>query len=132
MRTEMQERFVEYFCLTGNATKAALMAGYSEKTADVKGCQLKKRYASEIAETTQQMIVDAIPAALAQLKQLVTSAQSESVRLQAVRDLLDRAGLKPIERVEQVNIEQISTSELKRELDLLMHEPDEIIVGTIN
>lgn len=86
----------------------------------------------EIAETTQQMIVDAIPAALAQLKQLVTGAQSESVRLQAVRDLLDRAGLKPVDRVEQVNIEQISTSELKRELDLLMHEDDEVVVGTIN
>ncbi len=90
MKTEMQAQFVEFFCLTGNATKAATMAGYSEKTAYVKGCQLKKQFAREIAEQTQQMIVDSIPGALSQLKNLAESAQSESVRLGAVKDILDQ------------------------------------------
>lgn len=31
--TEKQQRFVEAYIETGNATKAALMAGYSKKTA---------------------------------------------------------------------------------------------------
>ena len=93
MKTEMQAQFVEFFCLTGNATKSATMAGYSEKTAYVKGCQLKKQFAREIAEQTQQIIVDSIPGALSQLKNLAESAQSESVRLGAVKDILDRAGL---------------------------------------
>ena len=132
MKTEMQVQFVEFFCLTGNATKAATMAGYSEKTAYVKGCQLKKQFAREIAEQTQQMIVDSIPGALSQLKNLAESAQSESVRLGAVKDILDRAGLKPVEKVEQTNIEAQSTEELKRELDLLMGVEEIEIPGTLN
>ena len=132
MKTEMQAQFVEFFCLTGNATKAATMAGYSEKTAYVKGCQLKKQFAREIAEQTQQMIVDSIPGALTQLKNLAESAQSESVRLGAVKDILDRAGLKPVEKVEQTNIEAQSTDELKRELDLLMGVEEIEVPGTLN
>ncbi len=132
MKTEMQAQFVEFFCLTGNATKAATMAGYSEKTAYVKGRQLKKQFAREIAEQTQQMIVDSIPGALSQLKNLAESAQSESVRLGAVKDILDRAGLKPVEKVEQTNIEAQSTEELKRELDLLMGVEEIEVPGTLN
>ena len=132
MKTEMQAQFVEFFCLTGNATKSATMAGYSEKTAYVKGCQLKKQFAREIAEQTQQMIVDCIPGALSQLKNLAESAQSESVRLGAVKDILDRAGLKPVEKVEQTNIEAQSTEELKRELDLLMGVEEIEVPGTLN
>ena len=132
MKTEMQAQFVEFFCLTGNATKAATMAGYSEKTAYVKGCQLKKQFAREIAEQTQQMIVDSIPGALSQLKNLAESAQSESVRLGAVKDILDRAGLKPVEKVEQTNIEAQATEELKRELDLLMGVEEIEVPGTLN
>jgi len=132
MKTEMQGQFVEFFCLTGNATKSATMAGYSEKTAYVKGCQLKKQFAREIAEQTQQMIVDSIPGALSQLKNLAESAQSESVRLGAVKDILDRAGLKPVDRVEQTNIEAQSTDELRRELDLLMGVEEIEVPGTLN
>ena len=132
MKTEMQAQFVEFFCLTGNATKAATMAGYSEKTAYVKGCQLKKQFARGIAEQTQQMIVDSIPGALSQLKNLAESAQSESVRLGAVKDILDRAGPKPVEKVEQTNIEAQSTEELKRELDLLMGVEEIEVPGTLN
>jgi len=132
MKTEMQAQFVEFFCLTGNATKSATMAGYSEKTAYVKGCQLKKQFAREIAEQTQQMIVDSIPGALSQLKNLAESAQSESVRLGAVKDILDRAGLKPVDRVEQTNIEAQSTDELRRELELLMGVEEIEAPGTLN
>ena len=40
--TERQEKFVEYYSLTGNAAKSAVEAGYSEKTAKQKGYELKK------------------------------------------------------------------------------------------
>ena len=62
---------------------------------------------------------DAIPGALAQIKQLSAAAESESVRLQAAKDILDRAGLKPTERIEQITVEK-STDELRRELAQLM------------
>ena len=132
MKTEMQEKFVEHFIATGNATKAAMLAGYSEKTAHVKGCQLKKRCAADILEMTQQMMVDATPRAMHILRELSENATSESVKLAAVKDILDRAGLKPVDRVETTNIEQTSTSELRRELESLMSEEIPEPIGTLN
>jgi len=40
--------------------------------------------------------------------------------LGAVRDLLDRAGLKPVERIETTTIEAMSNEEIQRELDALL------------
>ena len=37
--TEKQKKFCDYFIETGNATKAAIFAGYSEKTAAVIGAE---------------------------------------------------------------------------------------------
>ena len=64
----------------------------------------------------------AVPGALAQIVDLAARATSEQVRLQAAKDIMDRAGLKPIERIEK------STDELRKELAQLMGsvtEPDE-------
>ena len=60
-----------------------------------------------------------MPSALAQLKTLSLEAESESVRLQACKDVLDRAGLKPTDRIETITVEK-STIELRAELDSLM------------
>jgi len=49
VRTEKQEAFIEAFCLTGNAAKAAEMAGYSSKAAKQKGYALKKQFTHEIS-----------------------------------------------------------------------------------
>ena len=119
MRTSMQETFVKEFVLTGNATQSAIKAGYSSKTAYQKGHQLKNQFTVEIEDATRQAMRDAIPGALAQIKQLAAAADSESVRLQAAKDILDRAGLKPTERIEQITVEK-STDELRRELAQLM------------
>ena len=53
------------------------------------------------------------------LKQLAREAESESVRLGAIKDLLDRAGLKPIERIETTTVEQMSDEEIRKEIDAL-------------
>jgi len=114
--TILQDKFIEHYTLTGNATKAAIEAGYSEKTAKIKGSQLKAQFANEIREATQ----DKVPAGLRWLSELAEKAESESVRLGAVRDLLDRAGLKPVERIETTTIEAMSNEEIQRELDALL------------
>ena len=63
-----------------------------------------------------------MPGALSQLKSLSEDAESESVRLGAVKDILDRAGLKPTEKIRQEvsHVETASTDELKRELEALI------------
>ena len=130
MRTEKQEAFIQAFCQTGNASKAAEMAGYSPKCAKQKGYELKKQFQKEIHETTRQMLIDCVPGLLTQLKNLAEFADSETVRLGALRDLLDRAGLKPVEKVEQqvTTVEQSSTDDLRRELEALTGttEPEEV------
>ena len=72
------------------------------------------------------MIQDCVPGALTQLNELAQNAESESVRLGAVKDVLDRAGLKPTEKIRQEisHVEQSSTDELQRELEALMGTSD--------
>ena len=121
MRTEKQEAFIEAYCLTGNATKAAEMAGYSEKASKQKGYSLKKQFSDEIAEKTREMMLDGIPGVLSKLNDLINDAPSEAVKLGAIKDFLDRAGLKPVDKVEQKvsHVESASIDELKRELEAL-------------
>ena len=130
MRTEKQEAFIEAFCLTGNAAKAAEMAGYSEKASKQKGYALKKQFAEEIAEKTRDMMRDAVPGVLAKLHELMEDSSSDAVKLGAIKDFLDRAGLKPVERVEQKvsHVESSSLDELRRELEALTgsSEPEEL------
>ena len=119
MKTSLQEKFVENFCRSGNATQSAIDAGYSEHSAKHKGYQLTKQFAGEIAEKTQKLVAEIMPSALSELRNLVSNAESESVKLGAIKDVLDRAGLKPVERIEQTNVEQMSTSDIQKELDAL-------------
>ena len=120
MRTDKQETFIDQYCLHGHATKAAEMAGYGSPKQ--RGYELKNRFSSEIDERTRKMIFDCVPGALSQLKSLSEDAESESVRLGAVKDILDRAGLKPTERIQQEisQVESKSTAELQRELETLI------------
>ena len=122
MRTEKQEAFIEAFCLTGNAAKAAEMAGYSSKAAKQKGYALKKQFTYEISEKTRDMMRDAVPGVLAKLHELIEESSSDAVKLGAIKDFLDRAGLKPVEKVEQQvsHVETASTEELRRELEALV------------
>ena len=120
MITPQQQKFIDYFALTGNASQSAVDAGYSEKTSRQKGHELKNLYRSEIVKATQKLLTDQVPAGLRWLSELAESAESESVRLGAIRDLLDRAGLKPVERVETTTIEKMSTEEIERELNALL------------
>ena len=127
MLTEKQSAFVKEYALTGNATRAAVKAGYSEKTAHAKGHTLRHQLQLQIEDETRRLMQQAVPGALAQIVDLAASATSEQVRLQAAKDILDRSGLKPTERVENITIEK-STDELRRELAQLMGnapDPDE-------
>ncbi len=125
MMTDKQTAFVKEFSLTGNATQSAIKAGYSEKTAHQKGHQLRWQFQHETEDETRRLMQAAVPGALAQIVDLAARATSEQVRLQAAKDIMDRAGLKPTERIEQVTIEK-STDELRKELAQLMGSVTEV------
>ena len=120
MRTSKQDKFIDSYCLTGNATKSAEMAGYSKATAKQQGYTLKNQFSGEIGERMKRMIQDCVPGALAQINDLAGTAESEGVRLNACRDILDRAGFKPVDKQEVSHVEATSTDELKKELEALI------------
>ena len=120
MRTSKQDKFIDSYCLTGNATKAAEMAGYSKTSAKQQGHTLKNQFAGEIGERMKRMIQDCVPGALAQINDLAGTAESEGVRLNACKDILDRAGFKPVDKQEVSHVEATSTDELKKELEALI------------
>ena len=120
MMTLRQQKFIEHYAQIGNATQSAIAAGYSETTSKQKGHELKNFFRNEIQEATQKLLADKIPENLQILTELARNATSETVRLSAVRDILDRAGLKPIERIETTSVERMSDEEIQRELKALL------------
>jgi len=62
---------------------------------------------------------DVIPENLSIVQELARNSPSDSVKLSAANSLLDRAGLKPIERIETTNTDSLSVDEIKKEIDAL-------------
>ncbi len=85
--------------MCGNTTIAAQKAGYNNHSAAQIRCRLKNQFNDEIDKIHRSIITDAVPNVLNQIIHLATAATREPVRLQACRDLLDRAGFKPTEKI---------------------------------
>ena len=119
MMTDKQTAFVKEFALTGNAIQSAIKAGYSEKTVYQKGHQLRWQFQHQIEDETRRLMQATVPGALAQIVDLAARATSEQVRLQAAKNIMDRAGLKSTERIENITVER-PTEELRKELAQLM------------
>jgi hypothetical protein len=120
--TEQQQNFISIYTATGNASQAAKMAGY--KQPKQKGYDLKNRFAPEIAEAIRGEIGDDVVPVIRQVRELALNAESEAVKLNACKDLLDRAGYKPVDRsrVDSVTttVHELSTEELEQELEKLL------------
>lgn len=108
--TEKQAAFVEYYVSSGGKVGiAATKAGYSARE---QGSRLLRD--PKIIKIIQQRMMDEIGvaavSALTTVKKLAKSARSDYVRLEAAKDLLDRAGYKPPERVDHRVAADLSVS----------------------
>ncbi len=132
---ERQEKFIQLYVQSGNATKACIEAGYSENSAAQKGWDLKRKYAEIIEQRLKDAVRDKVPEAMLTISFLAKNANSETVRLAAAKDIADRGGMKPTEKIEQ-EVKQIekSTEELRQELARLMgdDEPEDEVPTTLN
>ena len=78
--------------------------------------RLRRECADEITDELHRNFAEIAPRALNILSDLAENAESESVRLGATRDLLDRAGFRPVDRheivkeksVEELNAQHVS------------------------
>jgi len=83
----------------------------STQTLRNQACKLRKECADEITDELHRNFAEIAPRALNILSDLAENAESESVRLGATRDLLDRAGFRPIdihEIVKQKSVEELN------------------------
>ena len=83
-------------------------------------CKLRRECAEEITEELHRNFAEIAPRALNILTDLAENAESESVRLCATRDLLDRAGFRPVDSHEIVK--EKSVEELNAQLVGLLGE----------
>jgi phage terminase small subunit len=131
-RKERDEDFVrEYVDNGGNATQAAIAVGVSQTSASTVGYRLKGRLTKEIDDEQKAQLRGYAPKAINQIQSLAENAESENVRLKANADLLDRAGWKPIDKQEITEgnrYENMSSDDIKKELDRLLAESGEKIV----
>ena len=125
-----RELFIAAYAQTGNATAAAIAAGFTEKNAGVQGDKLlhepetglrareaRQRHVQATVsdfERQQRALCEAADGAIRTLVEISAAAPRAGAmaRVQAAIAILDRAGHKPIERVEQ----QIAWADITREL----------------
>ena len=100
--TRRQASLVDaYVANGGNLTKAAKEAGYAAGESGRVSAQRAMKTA-HVKQHMMQVVADEFskhaPMALGQLAGLSKRAKSEYVQLEASKDLLDRAGFKPVDR----------------------------------
>jgi phage terminase small subunit len=96
--TNQRQVFVEEYVCSGNHLDAAKKTGYKDThTLRNQTCKLRRECADEITDKLHRNFAEIAPRALNILSDLAENAESESVRLGATRDMLDRAGFKLID-----------------------------------
>ena len=119
--TNQRQVFVEEYVRSGDHLDAAKKAGYKDThTLRNQACKRRRECADEITEELHRNFAEIAPRALNILSDLAENAESESVRLGATRDLLDRAGFRPVDRHEIVKDK--SVVELNAQLISLVGE----------
>jgi len=127
--TERQEAFVNAYVENGgNATQAAITAGYAKTAAHVRGSEALKAPAvqARMDKLVRQKMQHAAPLAVETLKELAVSASSETVRQAAASSLLDRTGYKVPVQVEVTDTR--TASQVDAELAALLGLADALPV----
>jgi len=81
--------------------------------------KLKRELSAEISEELTANFLSAAHKALSILMDLAENSASDSVKFQASKDLLDRAGFSPIDRREEIR-PQLTPAELEAEIKRLV------------
>jgi len=101
--------FVQEYLRCGNGTHAAIAAGYSENSAESQASRMLKnakvrayldKKEANLDKDLREMFVDEAVNAFKVLRTIMNKDDAmDKDRIAAAKDLLDRAGYKPVERV---------------------------------
>jgi phage terminase small subunit len=96
-----QEAFADAFVANGgNATEAALTAGYAKTSARQQGHRLLKlpKVQAAVEAIARDQLASHAPLAIETLRRLMTTSRSDKVRLDAALGVLDRTGFSTVQR----------------------------------
>lgn len=96
--TPKQKKFVKHYIETGNGTKSAKLAGYSEVSAATQAYEnlRKPHILAKLEASTEQ--------AEGVILSLMHSGETGDLKLKAAREVLDRTIGKPVQRSESVSV----------------------------
>jgi hypothetical protein len=124
--TDRQESFCSNFVTNGSeGAQAARDAGFSgDGRVDAHRLVKLPHIQARIFELTRQKMSGYGPKMLKVLMDLATSARSEKVRFDAAKDLMDRVGFKPVERILSVTQDTsgLSPDELRAKATKLLND----------
>lgn len=109
---DKQKKFADLYFELNIGTKAAIAAGYEETSAHVQASRLLKNdkirdyldgLHQERRERVQSKLAGMAEKAAEMMFDLALNADSENVRATALKDVLDRAGYKAVDKVENKN-----------------------------
>ena len=132
MITEKQLKFIENYCESGDAVQSAVNAGYKNSHTIVnQAWKLKRDLSKEISKRMQEKFVDKAPVAFGTLIELMNSSDSDTVRLQASKDIMDRGGFKPKDTM-VIEEDSKSIQELEAELQMLVgKDKADLLLGKV-
>ena len=122
--TEHPKHFVEAYCRLGYGTHAAKEDGYKVSPyLASQASKMKREFSGEISEELRSSFMNAAPKALLILMQLAENYGSVSIKIQAAKHILDRAGFSPIGRHEVIR-PPCTPAELEVEM-VRLSDPDQ-------
>jgi|TARA_Y100000310_G_C20627962_1_gene787012 phage terminase small subunit len=132
MNTEKQLKFIENYCETGDAVQSAVNAGYKNSHTIVnQAWKLKRELSREISKRMLEKFVDKAPVAFGTLIELMNESDSDTVRLQASKDIMDRGGFKPKDTM-VIEEEAKTIPELESELQMLVgKDKADLLLGKV-
>ena len=130
MITDKQAKFIDFYCESGDAMQSAINAGYKKShTLRNQAWKLKRELGKEINQKMMEKFVDKAPLAFNSLIELMTGSESDTVKLQAAKDIMDRGGFKPSDKL-ILEDENKTIPELEAELvSLVGKEKANILLG---
>lgn len=124
--TEQEQKYVEVKIMTGDKKAACIASGFDENSYPERRVAVQKALKDYKDEADSMFRVRATEM-IDKLYELADSAKSETVKLGAIKDWLDRAGLAPVSKSEVEQRKIISTeSRVSRELIERMNKMNEL------
>lgn len=115
--TERQRKFAREYIATGSVAQAAQATNYSGTQALMKNPIVQAEIEKYRKKVEDKFLVRAEEMS-EQLYNLILTTDSDSVKLNAIKDWLDRAGFKPVDK-SQITSEKIISAESKVSTDLI-------------